>query len=167
MKGWVKDQDGKLRRTSHEYTEEQQKWFFEKIGTNADTNSKKEGIELGRQCCGGICLTGKVDDIWQPISFIDTNFNDWYCMVNWFFLAIDQETGEVYHNQTCKALFNKEVGSIGNLAHTDKIFEFVRLNFENSIVCPKLRCGCGMCAPKAQNIIDFKQIKEKFILCEN
>ena len=26
------------------------------------------------------------------------------------------------------------------------------------IVCPNLRCGCGMCVPKAESFDDFKEL---------
>lgn len=167
INGWFKDTDGSMRRTSHEYTAEQQQWFWEQQGLPNKANGAAEGTQMGRACCGSICLTGKVDNVWQPIKLIDTHFKNWHCMVDWFFLYVDQETGEIYHHQTCKALLNNQRGSIGNLSDTATILSTLsdRLNAPTieHIVCPNQRCGCGMCVPKAQSLDDFIEIKSMFI----
>jgi MoaA/NifB/PqqE/SkfB family radical SAM enzyme len=163
VKGWFMDTDGSMRRTSHEYTAEQQAWFFEQRGIKAQTTSSSQGTEMGRACCGGICLKGKVDGEWQEIKLIDTHFKDWNCMVNWFFLYVDQETGKVSHHQTCRALFDKTRGYIGTLDDTDSILNFAKDNIDNTVVCPNPRCGCGMCVPKAQSAEDFKIIRQSIV----
>jgi MoaA/NifB/PqqE/SkfB family radical SAM enzyme len=161
VRGWFKDKDGSLRRTSHEYSVDQQQWFFEKNGISKPVNTSSQGTEMGRTCCGGICLQGKVDNTWKPITLVDTDFKNWHCMVNWFFLYIDEETGDVSHHQTCKALFDKQRGNIGNLSDTNGIFEFVKSNVNNTIICPNLRCGCGMCVPKAKEYDDFVVLRNQ------
>lgn len=148
--GWFKDTDGSLRRTSHDYNAEQEKWYFEYLGIQ---NPKQ-----GRKCCGGRCLQGKVNGEWQDVDFVNTNFKGWFCNVDKYFLHIDQHTGNVYHHQTCQARHDGTVGPIGNLSNTDKIFEYTNNNKNNIIVCPNNRCGCGMCVPKAKNLSDFKMI---------
>jgi MoaA/NifB/PqqE/SkfB family radical SAM enzyme len=152
-KGWFTDSDGSLRRTSHDYNKEQEEWYFEYLGIT----SPKEG----RNCCGGRCVQGKVNDKWQDVNFINTNFKNWFCSVNKYFLHIDQHTGEVYHHQTCQALHNGKRGPIGNLKDKESIFEYARLNSDNHIVCPNDRCGCGMCVPKAKNLAEYESILGK------
>jgi MoaA/NifB/PqqE/SkfB family radical SAM enzyme len=164
IKGWFSDSEGVMRRTSHEYTVEQQAWFWNQAGVTNPPKTVAEGNQMGRSCCGGVCLKGKVNSEWQPIKLIDTHFEDWQCMVNWYFLYIDQETKEVYHHQTCKALFDKQRGSIGNLDDVDSIYKFVEHHYNDTIVCPNPRCGCGMCAPKAQDVNEFKIIRESLVI---
>jgi len=163
-KGWFIDSDGTNRRTSHEYTVEQQAWFWNEMGVKEKPAGAAEGNQLGRACCGGRKLEGKVDEVWQPIKLIETKFENWHCMVDWFFLYVDQETKDVYHHQTCKAFFDKTTGAIGNLSNAQQMLDDLknRLNQDviPSIVCPNIRCGCGMCTPKAKNIDDFKILQQ-------
>jgi hypothetical protein len=166
--GWFIDTDGSNRRTSHTYTAEQQEWFWKQQGFDKKSNNNLEGNQMGRACCGGICLSGKVDDEWKTINLIDTDFKDWYCLVDWFFLYIDQETKDVYHHQTCKALLEKKKGPIGNLSNSDLILNEVSNKINQkiipNIICPNKRCGCGMCVPKAKNIDDFVEIRNSIIV---
>lgn len=158
IKGWFKDTDGSLRRTSQEYTPEQQEWYFNFMGIPKPNDSNKEGTELGRNCCGGRCIQGKIDNDWTDVKLIDTHFKGWYCSVNKYFLHIDHETEMVYHHQTCKAKFDGTKGAIGSLSDTTSLFEYVRQNKNNIIVCPNERCGCGMCVPKAKDLEVYTNI---------
>lgn len=160
--GWFQDADGKMRRTSHPYKAEQQTWFWNEMGVKTIPDQKLEGNELGRGCCGGRCLQGKINDQWQDVKLVDTNFKDWYCMVDWYFLHIDQHTGLIYHHQTCQALHNKQKGAIGLLSESSQIIEDLKQRMKNPtpIICPNQRCGCGMCAPKAKNLEDFTVLWE-------
>ena len=158
VKGWFQDADGTVRRTSHEYSKEQQDWYFVSMNSPVLSAEKREGTELGRNCCGGRCMEGKVDNVWQPINLIDTNFKDWYCSVNKYFLHIDNETELVYHHQTCQAKFEKGRGSIGSLKDTESIYSYVEQNKDNTIICPNSRCGCGMCVPKAQDKNEYDSL---------
>jgi MoaA/NifB/PqqE/SkfB family radical SAM enzyme len=156
--GWFIDKDGKSRRTSHTYNESQQSWFFKKLKISPETASVyKEGTDLGRKCCGGRCLTGKIDDQWQNITLIENKFKNWNCMVDWYFLHIDQESGLIYHHQTCQALYDQKKGALGHLSDKEKLLEDLKIRLErpNNIICPNDRCGCGMCVPKAKNKDDF------------
>jgi MoaA/NifB/PqqE/SkfB family radical SAM enzyme len=166
-KGWFIDSDGTNRRTSHEYSLEQQTWFWNQMGIAEVPKTVSEGNQLGRACCGGRCVEGKVEGEWQPVKLVDTRFEDWNCMVDWYFLYIDQETGEVYHHQTCKALYDKKTGSLGNLSNSQKMLDELKDRLSQpvikSIICPNSRCGCGMCVPKASSLEDFKIIKESII----
>lgn len=165
-KGWFIDSDGTNRRTSHEYSIEQQQWFFEQVGISKQPNQNAEGNQIGRACCGSRCLEGKVDGQWQSINFINTNFKEWYCMVDKYFLYIDQETNLAYHHQTCKALHDNKKGPIGTLDDADKLLKEleVRLKSGAVITCPNLRCGCGMCVPKAQSIEDYNELAKHILV---
>lgn len=156
--GWFIDSDGKNRRTSHTYSAEQQQWFWQETGIKAKSDSTVEGAEMGRGCCGGRCLQGKVDGTIQNISVIDTHFKDWFCMVDWYFLHVDQHTKLVYHHQTCQALHNKKRGAVGSLEDSDQLISDLknRMLDPSPIICPNQRCGCGMCVPKAKYSADFE-----------
>lgn len=156
-KGWFVDSDGSQRRTSHEYSEAQQQWYYKHTGSKENTTGYKLGTDMGRGCCGGRCLTGKVNGEWQPIDIINTKFKDWNCMVDWFFLHIDQHTGLVYHHQTCQALHNKKKGALGMLHESGIMLRELedRMKTPSAITCPNQRCGCGMCIPKAKEFSDF------------
>jgi len=156
--GWYIDTDGSQRRTTHQYNLEQQEWFSQYAGHKITLSNSTAGTEIGRGCCGGRCLQGKIDNNWQEIKVIDTNFKDWNCMVDWFFLHIDQHTGLVYHHQTCQALHNKKRGSLGHLSESESLLQDLkeRMKVKTSIVCPNNRCGCGMCVPKSKDQETFK-----------
>jgi MoaA/NifB/PqqE/SkfB family radical SAM enzyme len=162
-KGWFIDQDGSNRRTSHEYTTEQQEWFWSATGLTKKSTGTSEGESLGRGCCGGRCLVGKVEETWQEVKIVDTNFKDWSCMVDWYFLHIDQQTGLVYHHQTCQALHNNKRGALGHLNDTAQMVNDLaqRLKDPKPIICPNQRCGCGMCVPKAESAEEFNIIWKK------
>lgn len=147
-KGWFIDTDGSQRRTSHDYTSDQEQWYSNYLGITS-------GPKDSRGCCGGRCIEGKINGEWKKVSFINTNFKDWYCSVDKYFLHIEQHTGNVYHHQTCQALHNGQRGPIGNLKDTDKILMYKKENKNKIIVCPNERCGCGMCVPKSKNLEDF------------
>jgi MoaA/NifB/PqqE/SkfB family radical SAM enzyme len=165
-KGWFIDSDGSNRRTSHEYTAEQQEWYFKQLGMCNLSDQPKPGTDLGRGCCGGRCLTGKVNGEWQEIKVVDTHFKDWNCMVDWFFLHIDQHTGIVYHHQTCQALHGNKRGALGFLKDSNQLISDLKARIANNetIICPNQRCGCGMCIPKAESQEDFDLLKSKIVL---
>ena len=156
--GWFFDTDGTPRRTSHDYTPEQQEWYFKYIGVSAPATNSREGTQLGRSCCGRRCLKGLSNNEWKDVTYVDTFFKGWYCSVNKYFLYIDQQKGEVYHHQTCKALHNGERGPIGTLENTDAIIDYALEHKDQAIVCPNDRCGCGMCVPKAKEWDVYKTL---------
>lgn len=161
-KGWFIDSDGTNRRTSHEYTPEQQKWLFNEVGVSINPSSCAEGNQLGRSCCGKRSLEAKVENQWTPVNFVNTNFKDWHCMVDRFFLYVDQETRQVYHHQTCQALHNNKRGPLGSLDNTQELIKDLKLRLDQNIhiQCPNSRCGCGMCVPKAKELEDFNELKK-------
>jgi len=160
--GWFIDSDGTNRRTSHSYSPAQQEWFRNQMGVNKVSKSAGEGASLGRGCCGGRCITAKVNNEWQDVKIINTNFKDWSCMVDWYFLHIDQHTGLIYHHQTCQALHDKKKGAIGLISESDQIINNLKTRMKNPtpIICPNNRCGCGMCIPKAKDPNEFNLIYE-------
>jgi organic radical activating enzyme len=154
---WFKDTEGVLRRTSHEYTKEQISWFWNEKGISKEVGDQiLAGNEMGRSCCGNRCLKGKINS-WKPVEHVDNHFKDWLCTVNWYFMHIDQHTKDVFHHQTCQATFKQTRGPIGSLKRKDLIFDNVKRYMQSPtpIVCPNMRCGCGMCVPKAKDQIDF------------
>jgi MoaA/NifB/PqqE/SkfB family radical SAM enzyme len=156
---WFEDTEGVQRRTSHPYTKEQQQWYLKEKGLPTDIVEKiSEGYELPRGCCGARSLQGSCNGCWQNVEAVNTNFKDWYCAVNKYFLHIDQHTGKVYHHQTCKATFSERVGAIGRLSNVDGILNYAFENRDVTIRCPNARCGCGMCVPKAKTLAMFKKI---------
>lgn len=167
-KGWFSDVDGVMRRTSHDYTPEQIAWFYNKMGMAGTPTANKAGTDVGRTCCGRRCTEGKVDGEWQVVKLIDTHFKGWSCMVDHYFLHIDQETDTVYHHQTCQALHGQKRGPIGQLTDADKLISELELRLQSgeSIICPNDRCGCGMCVPKAKDAADFDTIKSSLLVQE-
>lgn len=163
--GWFFDSEGVLRKTAHEYTEEQKEWYFYTVeGKNFKTECVK-GDDLGRSCCGGRCIKGKVDDHWKDVKLVDTHFKGWACSVDWYFLHVEQHTGEVFHHQTCQAKHGNKRGPIGNIGNSDKLLNdlYKRLhNYSDPIICPNTRCGCGMCVPKAKSLDVFRKLEEEF-----
>lgn len=126
------------------------------VGPSHRNEKNKLGIDEGRPCCGSrlMCTANKQKR--ELTKFINkTNFKDWYCSINWFFLHINQEANLVFHHQTCKAKFGKKAGPIGKLRHKDKIISELREKLETGtldlIQCPNTFCGCGICTPKSSN----------------
>lgn len=159
---WFVDQDGSMRRTSHVYTQAQQEWFFAAMSSSCDScrSESKSGDQMGRACCGGRCIQGMIDGKWQNVSLVDTHFKDWFCAVDWYFLHIDQHTGQVYHHQTCQAKHNQQHGSVGHLEDSQILIDQLKDRLENlePIVCPNSVCGCGMCVPKAKTADVFASL---------
>lgn len=156
---WFEDTEGVRRRTSHPYTIEQQQWYLKEKGLSIDLVERvKEGYELPRGCCGARSIQGSCNGCWNKVEAVNTNFKDWYCAVNKYFLHIDQHTGKVYHHQTCQASFSGRKGPIGRLCNPDGILNYAYENRDRIIKCPHNRCGCGMCVPKAKSLGVFQQI---------
>ena len=155
---WFTDYTGKQRRTSQSYTKEQQQWYFGVKGLDPTiVDTLASGNALPRSCCGNRDLMGKCNGCWTDITAVNTNFKNWYCSVNQYFMHIEQHTGNVYHHQTCQAKFEGK-GPIGNLKNTDDILIYAVKNKSNVIQCPNMRCGCGMCAPKARDKTEFDRL---------
>lgn len=202
---WFKDIDGVMRRTSHVYNDDQLEWIKDywgkknrllKSNTSIGTELPKEKVQdghankLGRMCCGGRCMTVKNsttketnDAMWIEQS----NFENWNCMINWFFLHIEEDRDAVYQHQTCMAKlegtpevklnrdlfgsvadkFNERKGPITTLSNGDAYLDWLEAKFEAgetpTMICPNTHCGCGICIAKAKYNNDFTEIKEKFV----
>ena len=139
---------------AHLYTDDHKQWL--KQNWNIDITP------TSRPCCGGrefgVCSTAGQQ---TAKAVIDRQFKDWHCSVNWYFLHIEQQTGLVYHHQTCQATLESKRGSIGTLAESFAIVKTLHDHLINKtmpvIVCPNNLCGCGLCTPKSSD-------KEKLML---
>ncbi len=133
-------------------------------------NVKAESArKLGRMCCGGrtLCTKDRNTNKWDNIKFANsTEFKGWKCMVNWFFLHIEQGRDTVLHHQTCQARFDGTTGPIGKLSESDKILEELDARMAGGkmpvITCPNNLCGCGMCVPKAETPALMQPLWDKY-----
>ena len=135
---------------------------FPSLMKDEDLKARKS---KGRMCCGGrdFCLTTSDEPEGKLSTFVDnTNFFGYSCLVNWYFLYINQETRDIYHHQTCMVNLDNDVAPIGNLDRSDKIIERLK-NYSSVeeampvITCPKTFCGCGMCVDKMDPSYDIKE----------
>ena len=184
---WLKDHNIKNlpRQIDHDqrskfgYNNKQIIWFNElynsknyQATTVIDENKKDENKNvnlsgIGRACCGGrqTCKDGN----FKARNFFVTNqFPDWYCSVNHFFVYVKQITKEIFVNKDCKMNFNGTVGPIGTLDHYDKLLSVTKEQLTSNtlpvIQCKKHHCLCGLCAPKAQTLDDYRYIIKKYQL---
>jgi hypothetical protein len=111
----------------------------------------------GRSCCGGniLCANG------CQTKRVNNKFKGWHCSVDYFFLYIRQNTGEVFTNKDCRMNFDSNIGPIGNLKNTQAILDKIKQGTKQ-IVCKKRSCWCGLCAPKAKNKDDYIKIMNKY-----
>jgi len=170
------------RRKVHEYTNDQRDYmqsFWN--NTNALVSKTKNTIALenipnkktvlrkmGRGCCGNIDLNTKTNGTWDKTRFLpNTQFKGWKCLVNWYFLHIEQENDIVYHHQTCRTNLDSETGPIGTLSEKHKILDQLKSYMNKGVLpyinCPNPHCGCGICAPKAKNDDDALALWNKYI----
>jgi pyruvate-formate lyase-activating enzyme len=167
--------DHRPTATEFNYSNNQVTWFdnLYKEKSNLKTHNvvfKTVGDQFdlsasGRACCGGRSLCQ--DNNYKNKEFyVENKFPDWYCSVNEFFLYVKQVNGEIYTNKDCKMNYAGQVSPIGMLAESDKILEFTQKNLDNNsmpiIQCKKIRCLCGLCAPKAENLDKFNNIMKKY-----
>lgn len=134
---------------------------------------KVVGRSIGRMCCGGRDLSCQTvhseKDQWNDIKFAkNTNFKGWKCMINWFFLHIEQEKDIVFHHQTCRTSLNSVEEPIGKVSEFPKIItklkDYLYGNMEIPfITCPHDLCGCGMCVPKAKDEETAKHLFRKYV----
>lgn len=106
---------------------------------------------------------------WDPVMFLsDRNFKGWYCLVNYYWMEIEQDAGEFYHHQTCKARYNshgytddddiqrkKRRGPASSLSRIDEFLQDFKRSMDLGVApviqCPKERCACGICTPKSKD----------------
>jgi hypothetical protein len=130
-----------------------------------------QSINQGRQCCGGrkLSLNG---DLKSSVSFVPKQgFRGWYCSVNWFFLFVQQVTGKVYTNKDCRTSTTGKIEPLGTLNEYEKILNQLEKQLDSQeppiIQCIKDICMCGFCAPKAENLEDYKTLLSRNLLKEN
>lgn len=136
-------------------------------------DGKIVGRSLGRMCCGGRDIScqnvNSMPEQWDEVKFVtDTRFTGWKCMINWFFLHIEQEKDIIYHHQTCRHSLNSVEEPIGKVSKfkemNDKLRESMFGNMEIPfITCQRPICGCGMCVPKAKDPAVAKQLFNKYV----
>ncbi len=141
------DPDSKSSQ-AHLYTEDHKQWLEEVWGIKV-TNTT-------RPCCGGRTFGScSSEGTEKTNAVIDRQFEGWFCSVNWYFLHIEQQTGLIYHHQTCQATLDSKRGSIGTVEDFKNIITDVENKLKNNsmpiIVCPNKLCGCGLCTPKSSN----------------
>jgi MoaA/NifB/PqqE/SkfB family radical SAM enzyme len=146
---------------AQKYTQEQIDWFKQYWG-NTSAN-------IGRPCCGGRKFKTIDNGVEQEVKFINyRNFKGWHCSVNWFFLHVEQQTGLVYHHQTCQAKLDGTRGHIGILSNTEKIIEELADRIINktmsTVICPNTLCGCGLCVPKSKHKETYNNIIENSLV---
>jgi pyruvate-formate lyase-activating enzyme len=121
--------------------------------------------DMGRACCGGrqVCANNNFK---QRHFYVENKFPDWYCSVNHFFLFVKQVNGEVFVNKDCKMNFDGDVGPIGNLDDTQQILSTLKHHLIADslpiIQCKKHNCFCGICAPKAKDLVSYQKIMKKY-----
>ena len=124
--------------------------------SNQPEEKKEVGQKIGRPCCGGRQLDLSFDDgsVSEGSFVTNNNFQNWSCMVNWYFLYIHQEVDRIYHHQTCQVNLNGEIGPISKVSNFDEYCDKLEAQFNTGRVpfirCPKTHCGCGLCVPKAR-----------------
>lgn len=127
-------------------------------------------INEGRTCCGGRKLALN-NSLKSSVTFISQQgFKDWYCSVNWFFLFVQQVTGNVYTNKDCRTSLNSKIEPLGNLQNSHEMINQLKENMKNKILpvikCVKSICACGYCAPKAKDLIDFKELVTRNVITD-
>lgn len=131
---------------------------IDKIGIEHNVQS----IAAGRACCGGrkLSLNG---DLKSSVSFVPRQgFEGWSCSVNWFFLYVQQLTGNVYTNKDCRTSTTGLIEPLGNVSNSKAMINTLRTQLETKtmpiITCIKEWCACGYCAPKAESRQDFLEL---------
>ena len=159
---YTQEQFGKLKTFWMSKVPETQKLEYkEKIDVIPQTG-KVLSIAQGRACCAGrqLSLNG---DLKSRISFVPhQGFEGWSCSVNWFFLFVQQLTGNVYTNKDCRMSTTNRVEPLGNIHNSAEIISTLKKQFESGsmpvIQCKKQICLCGICAPKAETKEEFMQL---------
>jgi sulfatase maturation enzyme AslB (radical SAM superfamily) len=141
---------------------DRQKVNYKKELDKVFDDTTNESITKGRACCGGRSLSIN-GDLRSCVNFVPKQgFRDWSCSVNWFFLFIQQSTGNVYTNKDCRTSTTGRVEPLGNLGNSKLIVDTLKQQLDTNtmpvIQCVKDICVCGFCAPKAESMVDFKNL---------
>jgi MoaA/NifB/PqqE/SkfB family radical SAM enzyme len=156
----IGDDPGSRSSQAHLYTDDQKQWLKDQWGVDVTPTT--------RPCCGGrtfgVCSSTGTS---ETKIVLDREFQGWHCSVNWYFLHIEQQTGLVYHHQTCQATLDNKRGSIGSLTNTQEILATINTHIENKtmplIVCPNKLCGCGLCTPKSKFRHNLLEVMPKVV----
>ncbi len=169
--------DHDISHTEFNYNNDQVAWFnhfynHRSYQTTVEIKANKIGKtdlsnDGGRACCGGRQLCKNMN--YKARTFYTkNNFYGWTCSVNQFFVFIRQVNGSIFTNKDCRVNFNNEIGPIGNVKKFNELIDYTRLKLlSNSlpdIVCPKTKCICGLCAPKAKDPDTFYTIMRKYYI---
>jgi MoaA/NifB/PqqE/SkfB family radical SAM enzyme len=134
----------------------------ELIENSVQLQTNNEARDHGRACCGNrsLCIN---QDFKNRVSAVPLkNFTNWYCSVNWYFLHVNQHTGEIYNNKDCRTSLRNLIEPVGYLNDTRKIINEHKSMLENKtmpvIKCINKSCNCGTCAPKAVDADTFKSL---------
>jgi organic radical activating enzyme len=148
--------------TEEVYTGRHMKKDVAKIFKTVKGDPTKHTTITGRHCCNKIDLDCglKGTESKERIQYLgDTNFKDWYCSVNWFFLHLESQTDQIFHHQTCQAQYGQGRGPVGKISEWKTFVEEVRGYLENrsmpTIKCPNRKCACGLCATKSSSFVKF------------
>jgi organic radical activating enzyme len=132
------------------------------INDTIEVDGKHVIASAGYTCCSEKPLYVNSDRKNKVTHLPKNELKGWYCSVNWEFLFIDQTQELIYHNSSCRVNFNSEVGAIGSLDEADQLLNNISTYINTKSVpvirCPKNRCACGICSPKAETLEDFKKI---------
>lgn len=159
-----------INKKNSEYGKKQILWFEKfynrKLDVELENEEKITLTNTGRSCCGGR-LFCKDSNHKEKSRFTENSFKGWHCSVNHFFLSVKQVTREVFNNKDCKTNLSNEIGSLGSLDDPKKILDnakdFIQRKSEAFTICQKSRCFCGLCAPKAVNVNNYKEIFKKYL----
>jgi len=148
----------------HNYDSEQIVWF-NRLDQSNTFGATVDQYTSRRACCGGRQMCSNQDYKTRQ-HYVGNRFPDWYCSVNHFFLHVKQLTGEVFVNKDCKMNFDGTVGPIGSLETSIEILNTVKNQLDTGtmpvIQCKKTQCHCGLCAPKAQDLLQYQSIMQKY-----
>lgn len=153
-------------KTVHTYSDEQMQWFKDywnrKNGNKPQSlfgikpkEKKNVGQSIGRPCCGNRDMELLEDNEWVQSKFItNNNFENWSCMINWYFLYIHQEIDKIWFHQTCQVNLDGDVAPACTVSGFGKYVKELEAQMSTGtmpyIRCPKTHCGCGLCVPKAK-----------------
>jgi len=155
--------------TEEVYTGRKMKKDVAKVYKELKSDETKKFTVSGRHCCSKHQLScGLTCDKTETQTYIsDTRFQDWYCSVNWFFLHLESQTDQIFHHQTCQAQYGKGRGAVGSISDykifTNKVKGMLDKGVMEPIICPNKKCGCGMCATKANSFVDFSGLISKHV----
>ena len=156
---------GLKEKTVHTYSEEQLNWFKDYWNKKKSNKPQKKigippnkniGQTVGRPCCGGRDMELLEGSDWVQSKILSKqNFQDWSCMINWYFLYIHQEIDKIWFHQTCQVNLEGKVAPACSVSGFDGYINTLENKMKDGTIpyirCPKTHCGCGMCVPKAKD----------------